>query len=76
MGGGTVGLSCLDTYHFTCCSTVARLRVDQIKVFPMLTITQVVEEYDRLYKCRAIGVQIRISVILDVCLWPITRPSA
>ena len=41
----------LDTYHFTFCSTLARLGVDQMEVFPMFTITQVVEEYDRLYKC-------------------------
>lgn len=37
----------LDTYHFTFCSTLARLGVDQIKVFPMFTIDHVIEEYDR-----------------------------
>ena len=41
----------MDTDHFTFCSTLARLGVDQMEVFPMFTITQVVEEYDRLYKC-------------------------
>ena len=38
----------LDTYHFTFCSTLARLGVDQTKVFPMFTVDHVMEEYDRL----------------------------
>jgi len=37
----------LDTYHFTFCSTLARLGVDQREVFPMFTIDKVIEEYDR-----------------------------
>ena len=41
----------LDNYNFTFCSTLVRLGVDKIKAFPMFTFNQVVEEYDRLYKC-------------------------
>eukprot|EP00092_Neocalanus_flemingeri_P035047 GFUD01038135.1.p1 GENE.GFUD01038135.1~~GFUD01038135.1.p1 ORF type:complete len:443 (+),score=177.57 GFUD01038135.1:147-1475(+) len=37
----------LDTYHFTFCSTLGRLGVDQKEVFPTFSITQLVEEYDR-----------------------------
>ena len=37
----------LDTYHFTFCSTLARLGVDQIKVFPMFTMDHIMEEYNR-----------------------------
>ena len=39
----------LDTYHFTFCSTLARLGVDQREVFPMFTMDNIIEEYDRLY---------------------------
>ena len=64
----------LDTYHFTFCSTLARLGVDQIKVFPMFTIDHVIEEYDRFnsfWFC-----QDSYLLCLGVCLWPSTRPSA
>jgi len=37
----------LDTYHFTFCSTLARLGVDQREVFPMFTMDNIIEEYDR-----------------------------
>jgi len=37
----------LDTYHFTFCSTLARLGVDQREAFPLFTIENIIEEYDR-----------------------------
>lgn len=37
----------LETYHFSFCSTLARLGIDQTKIFPMFNIDQVVEEYNR-----------------------------